>query len=97
MLRPFVTAFMVNQLPISEVVNGLSSDAKCYLWFHVCTAATIMRLCRTGYMLPTCKNGIQLLTSIPLFGFFGKICPMDCQGYDKLIQETFAMHSHPHL
>ena len=121
-LRPFVTALMINQLPITEVVeNGLSfqhdgvnlwifrmkglpgptfsdnvsSDAKYYHWFHACTAATIMGLCRTCDLLPTCSDAIQLPTSIPLFGFLGKVCAMDCQDYDKLIQETFAMHSHP--
>ena len=104
-LRPFVTALMVNQLPISEVVeNGLSfqrdggnlwmfrmrglpgptfadnvpSDAKYYHRFHACTAATIMGNCRTGYLLPTCTDGVQLPTNIPLFGFFGKVCTMDC-------------------
>ena len=121
-LRPFVTALMVNQLPINEVIenalsyqrdglnlwifrmrrlpgptfsDNVSTDAKYYHWFHACTAATIMGCCRTGYVLPTCNDGIQLPTSIPLFGFFGKVCATDCQDYDKLSQETFARHSHP--
>ena len=119
-LRPFVTALMVNQLPTSEVVeNGFSyqrdgvnlwifrmrglpgptfadnvpSDAKYYHWFHACTAATIMGICRTGYLLPTCNDGIQFPTTIPLFGFCGKVCTMDAQDYDKLTQQTFAMRS----
>ena len=124
-LRPFVTALMVNQLPVTEVIENalsyqrdglnlwifrmkglpgptfsenVSPETKYYHWFHACTAATIMGLCRTGYMLPTCNDGTdgtQLPTNSLLFGFFGKVCTMDPTEYEKLIQETFAMHSHP--
>ena len=72
----------MKELPGSTFSDNVSTDAKYYDWFHACTAATIMDLCRTGYVLSIC-NGIQLSTSIPLFGFFGKVCAMDCQNYDE--------------
>ena len=85
----------LNGMPGPTFGSVPTNTTSYYHWYHGCGLETVFGALSAGPILPSCADGLQLPTSIPLPGFFARARREDGQiSEEQLLQDCKDMYFH---